>query len=417
MKPRDNQIRLAMEGYNKLSRYGIVYLAAEERTGKTITALLIAEKCKNLNKVLILTKKNALSQVEEGVKKGWLPTIEKCEWLEKQYYATNYHQASKITEEYDLIILDESHNYISSSPKPSSIWKSVKKLTINKPIIYISATPHAQGYQQLYHQFSLSCWSPWRKYKNFYAWFRDFGILKTIFVASMPRKVYTKTQEQKVRDTVAHLFITKTRKELGFEQEPKDKLHYIKLNEDTKDMYNEIIKNRVFLGKNATEMTSHIRIPEYELVCDTPTKLRTSLHMIEGGVLKTENQYLTLKNQEKIDYIQSVWGDTEDLVIFYQYIAEEIKLKNHFKRAKILQGTSNAEGVDLSHIKHAVVYSQDFSTAKYTQRRARQAEKNRQDEIIVHFLVVENAISEQCYKTTARNKCNFVDSVFSKVEI
>jgi hypothetical protein len=136
--------------------------------------------------------------------------------------------------------------------------------------------------------------------------------------------------------------------------------------------------------------------------------------MIEGGVLKIGEQYLSLGNTEKIDYILNKWGDTEDLVIMYQYIQEGVKLNKYFKKAKILQGTANAEGVDLHKHKHLVIYSQDFSTAKHTQRRARQANLNREDEIRVHFLLVKKAISEQVYKVCSVNKKNFVDSVFER---
>jgi ERCC4-related helicase len=96
----------------------------------------------------------------------------------------------------------------------------------------------------------------------------------------------------------------------------------------------------------------------------------------------------------------------------YNYKAELTKLQQHFKNAVLLQGTSYAEGVDLSGHKHLVIYSQDFSTARHTQRRARQANVNRTLPINVHFLLVKKAISDEVYKTVSVNKKNYVDSVF-----
>ena len=87
-----------------------------------------------------------------------------------------------------------------------------------------------------------------------------------------------------------------------------------------------------------------------------------------------------------------------------------------FKQAKLLQATSYAEGVDLHQYKHLVIYSQDFSTARHTQRRARQANKNRKEAIIVHFLLVKGGISERVYKTVSINKKNFVDTVFEVIK-
>lgn len=59
----------------------------------------------------------------------------------------------------------------------------------------------------------------------------------------------------------------------------------------------------------------------------------------------------------------------------------------------------------------------DFSTAKYTQRRARQCNMKRDTPIDFHFLLVKGGISEQVYKTVAINRTNFVDSYFKKQEI
>lgn len=398
MKPRDSQIAMAEQGFGVLKEHAIVYLAAEERTGKTIASLLIAQKCLTVNSVLIITKKKALDD--------WMKTLNACSsWLTKDYTVTNYHQAKNEVACYDLIILDEAHNYISASPKPSAIWKAVKKLAKNLPLIYISATPHAQGRHQLYHQFALSDWSPWVKFKNFYKWFKIYGVPTSIWISGQERPVYTNTNAQMIIDDTKHLFITKTRKDLGFAYEPKDKLHYIELDEETKQLYNVLVKDRL------------APIKDKMLVCDTPMKLRTSLHMLEGGVAKIEDDYITLANKEKINYIKNTWGDTNNIAIFYQYIEEGNKLRNAFRYAKILQGTSFAEGIDLSNIKHLVIYSQDFSTARHTQRRARQANFNRDEEIVVNFLLCENAVSEQVYNIVSINKQNFVDAVFNKVEI
>ncbi len=139
--------------------------------------------------------------------------------------------------------------------------------------------------------------------------------------------------------------------------------------------------------------------------------------MLEGGVAKIDKQYLVLANREKIDFILRTFGDTEDLVIMYNYIAEQTKLEEVFKKARILQATSFAEGVDLHRHKHLVIYSQDFSTARHTQRRARQANMKRDTPITVHYLLVKKGLSEQVYNTVSVNKRNFVDSVFAKDKI
>lgn len=395
MKPHDYQIELAEQCYDILKQHAIVYLAAEERTGKTIPAILIAEMCSNVNSILIITKKKAL--------RGWNDTLAALPHT-KKYNVTNYHQAHKFGK-HDLMILDEAHNYISGYPKQSKMHQRIQEIAKQTPLIYLSATPHAQGYQMLFHQFALSSWSPWRRYKDFYAWFRDYGIPDYSWYNGRQVPVYTKTKEALVLADVEHLFVTKTRAELGFKHEPEDQLHYFELNEATKACYNELLKEKYF------------DFGHHELICDTPMKLRTSLHMLEGGVAKIEDEYIELSNIEKIAYIKKTWGDTEELVIFYHYIAEGRKLRKAFKHATILQGTSYAEGVDLAHIDTIVIYSQDFSTAKHTQRRARQAARHRDKPIVVHYLLVKKAVSEQVYFTVSVNKQNFVDAVFERITL
>lgn len=394
MKPWDYQDELSDLGLAILRKHFLLYLSMEERTGKSLTAILVAEKSLACN-VLIVTKKGKPLQ-------GWVDTLAAYKHL-NLYEVVNYHSVDKAGDpDYDLIILDEAHNYISSYPKPNTIWKKVRRYTKNKPIIYLSATPHAQGYQMLYNQFALSSWSPWRRFKDFYAWFKEYGKPYTLEINSIEVNQYDQTKEDKILADVSKYFISKTRKELGFEHEPRDKLHYIELTDKTKALYNKIVKDAI------------LYLPEGPLVCDTKSKMRYALHQLEGGTCKIDDEYHVFDNTEKIEYIKKAWGDTEDLVIMYNYKPELDKLSAAFKKAKLLQATTNAEGIDLYQHKHLVIYSQDFSTARHTQRRARQANKERDEPITVHFLLVKGAISEDVYQTVSVNKKNFVDSVFKR---
>ena len=392
MKPYAHQEELSDQALDILRENMIVYLAMEERTGKTLTAILVAEKSAAKN-ILVITKKKAL--------KGWEETLAAFDHS-KSYTVTNYHQAHKVVHKYDLVLLDESHNYISSFPKPSSMWKQLKLLLAKSPLVYISATPHAQGPQMLFHQFALSSWSPWRKYTNFYQWFRVYGKPYELKINGLPIRQYDKCDEAAIMGCVDHLFICKTRTELGFEHEPEDVVHTISLDKSTKALYNELMEHEI------------APIGDRMLVCDTGSKLRVSLHMLEGGVAKIDNDYLVLDNQEKIDYVLDRFGDNSDTVIMYNYKAELTKLELVFKQSLLLQATSYAEGVDLSNYSNLVIYSQDFSTARHTQRRARQCNMQRKDQIRVHYLLVKGGLSSQVYKTVTVNKRNFVDSVFNK---
>ena len=420
--PRKEQINGAKVAVKNLRKYAIHYIAWEERTGKSLTGLLAIEDT-TATHCLIITKAKA--------KKDWYQLLLDYPH-NKVYELITYGMVSKYRGKPDIIILDEAHNYISGYPKPSATWKSVRKLIFGLPIIYMSATPHAQGLQLLYHQLALSKWSPFNMYSNFYTWFKVFGEPYTIKVGSYDRPQYDRVNVDKVRRNVDHLFDTKTRKELGFKHEPEDSIKWIELDHVTKDIYNKIVEDNVLVVAGNT------------VLYDSTMKLRSGLHMIEGGTIKLtlshrpaedirlimvskENTapkgepkaylyhcYYELGNIEKISYIKGRWGDNKNVAIMYNYKGEKIILERHFKNAQVLQATSNAEGVELSHIRHLVIYSQDFSTARHTQRRARQASKSRQHEIDVNFLLVKKGISHQVYKTVSLNKKNFVDSRFKR---
>lgn len=395
MQPYQHQVDISSQALDILRKHMIVYLAMQERTGKTLTSILICEQTK-CNNILVITKKKALV--------GWEETLSKYTH-NKTYECINYESLHKCTFTPDLVIIDEAHSNLGAYPKVGKTWKEVFKFTKGKPIIYLSATPSAQTYAQLYHQFKLSSWSPWIKYPSFYNWHKDYGIENIIYLGGRQIKQYNEVKSEKVMKEVEHLFISYTRTELGFEHEPNDILHYIDLSSEIREYYNSLLKDRV-----AT-------VAGTEVIADTVMALRTKLHQIEGATLKQEDKNIFLSKIDKIDYILKTWGDSDNLVIFYQYQNELSLLKQTFKSATILQGTSFAEGVDLSMYKTCVVYSMDFSTAKYTQRRARQCNMKRDTPIDFHFLLVKGAISEQVYQTVAVNRTNFVDSYFNKQEI
>lgn len=394
MTPYPHQLEISTQAYEILKENMIVYVAMLERTGKTLTAILTCEKCLNVNRVLVLTKKKALD--------GWFATIDAYK-PKIEFIVTNYHQASKVEpNSYDLVILDEAHSYISGFPKPSAMWQSVAKLTKNKPIIYLSATPSAQGSCMLYHQLKLSSWSPFHEYSTFYKWFAVFGIPAVRHLGSLQVKDYSQCKEGLVWDWVKHLFISYTREELGFKFEPIDKLHFVELSPTTLYRY------------KCLENDGYVVINDTEIIADTPTALLTKLHQLEGGTLKQDDKSLILENTEKIDYILNLYGDSSDIVIFYHYVSEFAKLTKYFKKAKLLQASAYAEGVDLSMFDKVLIYSMNFSTAQYTQRRARQANLMRDKPIIVDYILTKGLLSHQVYECVATNKTNFVDKYYRK---
>ena len=396
MIPHQYQHDMAAECIPILNKYGIVYIAAEERTGKTLVSLLTANAVKTAT-VLIVCKKINLD--------NWVAVVNDQQF---DCAVINYEMLHKINRKYNLVILDECHSFIACYPKPNKTVRTLKNIVSDK-VIYMSATSNAQGYQQLYHQLYVSPHSPFKRHINFYSWFKEYylpgpdGKMPVTYITNQITAYDYKKIHPKAFEAIRHLFVFKTREELGFAKEPEDKLHYVQLGQTIKTAYNTL------LTKSVLKFTAQGKLWSFD---GTGGKKTFALHMMEGGVIKIDNEYVQLGNCEKVNYIKSIWGDSSDTMIMYNYVAEGTKLKEHFKNAHILQATTYAEGVDLSHIKHMVVYSQNYSTAKYIQRRCRQANMAREDDIIVHYILVKRAVSEKLYKTVAINRKNFTEKLF-----
>ena len=156
-KLRDYQIEISVKANNVLKRLNIVYLAMEVRTGKTLTALNTAELYGAKN-VLFLTKKKAISSIEEDYKNfGFSFSLK----------VINDESIHKLTEKYDLVIHDEHHRF-GAFPKPNKTAKIYKQNYGKLPMIFLSGTPYPESYSQIYHQFWVSFYSPFNLYTTFY---------------------------------------------------------------------------------------------------------------------------------------------------------------------------------------------------------------------------------------------------------
>ena len=395
MTPDPHQVEGAQALLKTFRENALVYVAYEERVGKSLTALLLFEQT-SIHRVLILTKKTAVGDATEG----WLGTITAYE-TPVQYTVTNYEQAHKYDpDNYDAVLLDEAHHALASYPKPSQTWKKVRYLCKGKPLVFASATPHPETLSQIYHQLALSDWSPFTGFKSFYAWHREYGIPNEIWLGGRRVQKYDKVDENRVLSAISHLFHTMTRKEAGFDKEPEDKLHHVALTEETLDTYARLEKEQIAWMEGR------------EVVAESAGALMQKLAQLVGGTMINGEEYFDLANTEKIEYIKEHFGDSEDVVIMYNYKQEALKLASHFKKALLRQADRYAEGVDLHKYKHLVIYSMSFRTSKYIQRRARQANRKRLDDIIVHY-VLSGKIDTKIYEAVALKKQNFTARLYN----
>jgi hypothetical protein len=362
-------------------------MAMAERTGKTGTFIRTVE-LSSAKTCLVLTKKAAID--------GILDQIESF-GASKDYTVTNYQSLHKLQKgDYDVIVLDEFHQSVCAYPKPSITMKSLIDICRQKPIIYVSATPFSESYSQAYHPLYLSEWSPFQ-HKNFYAWHKEFGIDTEIYMHGRAIKQYNLTNESVIRSILSKYMITGTRQEVGFEHEPEDKIHIVELDTKTKVRINAIKKDKV--------------LSEIDFSADSSMREINGIYQLSGGGVTTDiDEYLHLSS-EKIDYIHSNF-DINNTAIMCHYIQERERLKSIFPH--VYSSTSDAEGVDLSHFENLIIYSQNFSTSKHSQRRARQANIKRDTPIVVHFLIADAGIDRYVYESVSKKQENFTARVYTQ---
>jgi hypothetical protein len=405
MKPFPHQVEKAEQCWEILKSKGYVYLAGKPRSGKTYTSILTAEKSTKVSNVLVLTKKNAIP--------GWTKFIVGNTLLKHNYKVINYEQVGSIKDnklklkikpsDYQLVIVDESHN-LGTLGKPSNRIKVIKYVCNNMPHIHLSGTAIVESANSIYHQMYISKYTPF-KHKNFYDFFREYGKPYSIKANGRDVQRYDKFHS-KLLDVIDEFTVYMKQEDAGISKDVQaiDKLHYIELDKSTKDMYNTIQRDQ------------YIEIGEHKLVCDTVMKLRTSLHMLESGILKIDDNYIEVGNLEKINYIKEVFGDSKDVGIMCHFIGERNLLSSNFKFANIYSSNAHAEGVDLSHLKHFIILSSDYSGSKFIQRRDRIVNVNGSNTNIVNHILVKKAISEQVYIKVSKKE-DFNNSTYKRVSL
>jgi hypothetical protein len=407
MELRDYQIDISNKGLEIINEFGMVYLAMQVRTGKTLTSLHLASML-NVSNVLFVTKKKAISSILEDQKN-----------LEPQYFlkVTNYEQLSNIDNDfYDLIILDEAH-CMGQYPIPSERTKLLKELCKGKPVIYLSGTPSPESFAQMFHQFWVSDRSPFKEFKNFYAWHKEYGSPKKKFVFNRELNDYSHVKQERIQSEMQHLMLTYTQQEAGFESLVQEVILYVPMSDKKKWAIDRIIKDKLFKTKDGDV-----------ILADTAVKEMQKVHQICGGTVKSEDGKAIIFDDTKAKFIKERFKG-QKIAIFYKYIAEGLLLRATFNNIHedpqsfneadgdavfISQVQSGREGINLSTADALVMYNIDFSAVSYWQSRARMQTKDRTQASKVYWVFTTGGIEDRIFNMV-QNKKDFTLSHFRKV--
>lgn len=407
MQLRDYQTDIADQAIDILKEFKLVYLAMQVRTGKTITSLHIASLY-GAKKVLFVTKKKAISSIEDDFKQS------NCLY---DLLVINYESVHKCVHNYDFIIIDEAHA-LGQYPIPSERTKALKLICEGKPIIYLSGTPSPETYAQFYHQFWVSSFSPYKEFKNFYAWHKEYGIPAKKYVYNRELNDYSKVKQERIQSDIQHLMLTYTQEEAGFESLVQEVILYVPMSDKVKWAVDKIKKDKLFKTKDGQMV-----------LADTAVKEMQKIHQICSGSVKTEDGNALMFDDTKANFIKERFKG-QKIAIFYKYIAEGMQLRYTFAgriiedpmafnesdgdAVFISQIQSGREGINLSAAEALVMYNIDFSAVSYWQSRARMQTKDRTEASKVYWIFTTGGIEDRIF-SMVQNKKDFTLSHFKKL--
>ena len=396
MKFREYQTTIIEKAKGVLEAHRFVYLSMEVRTGKTLTALGVADKL-GITNLLFVTKKKAIGSIDADYKKlmpGYQITI------------INYESLHKVTGKFDLLVLDEAHT-LGAYPKPSKRTRLVKEIILrqNPFVILMSGTPTPESFSQIYHQVYACPKNPFNQYKSFYKFAKEYVNVVQKVINSFHINNYDDGKPV-ILDRMKPYMISYTQKEAGFKSEIKEHVLRVEMSKLTYEFVKEMREHGIITGKKTKEV----------ILGDTGVKKMSKIHQLFSGTVKLENGKRMVTDLSKARFIRTKFKDMK-VGIYYKFKAEYDALKQvygdnltddlqEFKATNkniALQIVSGREGISLKEADCLVYYNIDFSALSYWQSRDRMTTK---DSTVsdVYWIFAERGIETKIYKTVTNKK-------------
>jgi len=369
----------------------------EVRTGKTLTALGIANMFSETKNVLFVTKKKAISSIDRDYA-----------LLKPSYYlhTINYESLHKIPSElkWDFIVLDEAHS-LGAFPKPSKRAKEARMLIIkNKAkVILLSGTPTPESYSQMYHQVYGIPNNPFKEYKSFYRFCDKYVDVKERIINSLRIRDYSRGSKA-ILEQMKPYTISYSQKEAGFKVDTVEKVLYVKMLKQTYRIATDLKSNLVVEGKDEV------------ILADTPVKLMSKLHQIYSGTVKFEGGGSAVIDSSKAEFIRRQFKNMK-VGIFYKFKEELKALKSIYgddlttelsvfddtNKSIALQIVSGREGISLKKAECLIYYNIDFSATSYWQSRDRMTTKDSVQND-VYWIFSKGGIEDKIYQAVTKKK-------------
>ena len=403
---RDYQVKISDDALDILKEKKIVVLNMEVRCGKTLTAL---ETCKKYgaSKVLFITKIKAFSSIQLDYNDfGYTFDLT----------IINKESIHKIeSNDFDVIVCDESHGLFGTFPKPNNFTKIYKKNFSKIPMILMSGTLTPESFSQIYHQFYVSDYSPFKLYTNFYKWAKDFVNVKQRQLGYAIVNDYSDANKKLIDNYTKDYIISFTQKEAGFSSNVIEEVLTVEMLPVTYNLIKRLKKDLIIVSPT-TGM---------EIIGDTAVKLMQKVHQLSSGTIKFEDGSSKIIDRTKAVFIEDRFKNNK-IGIFYKFKEELNLLKevlgnklttdleefNNSDKSIALQFISGREGISLKNADYLVAFNIDFSATTYFQFKDRLTTKERTENKL-YWIFSKGGIEHKIYESV-KNKKNFTTANFKK---
>ena len=392
MELRDYQKDIVRRGVDIIADHRLLYLQMEVRTGKTLTSLAICEELGASN-VLFITKKKAITSIQDDYDKfGFSFDIT----------IINNESLHKVHGDFNILVSDEHHRN-GSFPKPNKSTKLIKQRWSKLPMIFLSGTPNAESYSQIYHQYWVSLNTPFKQL-NFYKWAKEFVNVTERNFGYANVKDYSNADYNKIKPYIDKYIITYTQLEAGFESNVNEHILWCDIKESTHDIINTLKKDKIVVGRAG------------EIIADTSVKMKNKIHQLCSGSCILEDGSVVILDTSKAEFIRDKFKG-QKIGLFYKFKGELDILKQVFgdtlcttlddfngsDKNIALQIISGREGISLREADALVYYNIDFSAISYFQSKDRMTTMERKNND-VYWIFARKGIESKIYKSVTNKK-------------
>ena len=405
MKLRLYQQELSTQASEILLDKKIVYLNFSPRVGKTLTAL---ETCKKVNakNVLFITKIKAFSSIQSDYDNfGY----------EFEITIINKESIHKIERnDFDLVVADEAHGLFATFPKPNNFYKIYKKRFGHLPIIMLSGTMSVESGSQIFHQFQVSDYSPFRKYVNFYKWAKDFVNIKQKHLGYGLVSDYSDCNMIEVNKIIEPYILRFTQEQSGFVSTVNKHILDCEMKPITKTLIDRLLRDSIINGSSGEV-----------IIADTTVAMQQKVHQLGSGTIKFQSGNSKTMDDSKAVFIKEYFKGKKIAIIYYykeelnmlkevfnDLITTDLNEFNETDKIYVGQQISSCEGISLAKAECLVFLNFGFSGKNFIQAIDRLTLKDRPTND-VYFIFSIVGLDKQVYKSVSKKE-NYNNSQFKK---